>query len=148
MEYYTLMTPIYCIDWIWSFLQIFSLISNLSVRMDLLDIMSVISSLHLDRTHSINIHLDFIVNKRNVLKDKVPIQRESIVWREDIVNPTFLSRCVGVVLQLGSTCIANVGSVNSFVAHTVRHRKQITRKSCVDRIWQNFVQCPDFFFLE
>ena len=28
---------------------------------------------------------------------------------------------------------------------SVRHRKQITRKSCVDWIWQNFVQCPDFF---
>ena len=24
--------------------------------------------------------------------------------------------------------------------------RQITRKSCVDRIWQNFVQRPDFFF--
>ncbi len=32
---------------------------------------------------------------------------------------------------------------------SVRHRnKQITRKSCVDRIWQTFVQCPEFFFVE
>ncbi len=30
----------------------------------------------------------------------------------------------------------------------VRHRKEITRKSCIDRIWQNFVQCPDIFFVE
>ena len=29
---------------------------------------------------------------------------------------------------------------------SVRHCKQITRKLWVERIWQNFVQCPDFLF--
>ncbi len=61
----------------------------------------------------------------------------------EVVEIDFTTKFTDWKFQLDQEATRHKDRVKSYVQYSTVSK--LTRKSCVDRIWQNFVQCPEFF---
>ncbi len=93
-------------------------------------------------THAPSLSLPIIQKVQKVREYTEMVDRQN-VRKKETEKFTFMYN-----ISLSRTSSARKDNHDVCLIRSVRHRKEITRKSCIDRIWQNFVLCPDIFFAE